>query len=49
MGKANLLPLYGQREWKKMDHKEFQNTINRYFRGQLTDSECELLTEFSLI
>ena len=29
-----------------MDHKEFQNTINRYFRGQLTDCEYKRLNEF---
>jgi len=29
-----------------MENQEFQNIISRYFRGQLTDSEYELLTDF---
>jgi ferric-dicitrate binding protein FerR (iron transport regulator) len=46
MGKATPLPLYSQRDGKIMNHKEFQNTINSYFRGQLTDCEYKQLTEF---
>ena len=46
MGKATPLPFLSQRDGKKMNHKEFQNTINRYFRGQLTDCEYKQLTEF---
>lgn len=29
-----------------MENQEFQNIISRYFRGQLTDSEYELFTNF---